>query len=369
MKVKIIKKSYNHLKTKIINCFSLYKYSNEICKLEYNTLLKGDFLDLKKVINQSYNKDSLGLCVIQNVPNLKELKNKVLDYGLKLIKMTKEEKHHFTEEKCKHMIGWKETNVNWNGKEDKFIGEFLARTNMETIHYPNDPKIEKLYENVWPLHLKKFKEDFKKLGEVVGSVQKIMLKYIDSYLSDMKINNEKRLLNIVNNHELLGMLICYKPPSNNSSNDWISMHRDSGLLTALVHPNYYDIKTGEKIEGLACSLEVKDRKGNFHLINYLETDLVVQIGELLNLYSAGNITSTPHRVIFSDETKNLLRVNFPQFLDPYFSEIIDLPNNYTLDEIIANDPFKDDFKLENYQIGKSYFAYMENIHKHLYYGK
>lgn len=366
MKVKIIKKSYNHLKTKFIRCSYGYNFSNDICKLEYNSLLKGDLSELKKVINKSYNKDSLGLCVIQNVPDIKKIKDKVLDYGLKLINMTKEEKCHFTEEKNKRMIGWKESNVNWNGKEDKFIGEFLARTNMETIHYPNDPKIEKLYENVWPLHLKDFREDFKKLGEIVGKVQKTMLKYIDSYLSDLKINNEKRLLKIVENHELLGMLICYKPPSNNSSNDWISMHRDSGLLTALVHPNYYDLKTGKKVEGLSCSLEVKDRKGNLHLIDYLETDVVVQIGELLNLYSAGNITSTPHRVVFSNENKNLLRVNFPQFLDPYFSEIIDLPNNYSLEEIISNDPFKDDFKLENYQIGKSYFTYMENIHSHLY---
>lgn len=344
--------------------FKNNKHFSSLIRIDYNDVMSEKNSDkLNEIVDKAYSINSLGAIVVTNIPDLKNIKDKVLNNGLKMIKMTQKEKEFSTEEKNKLFLGWKESKVIWNDKEDKYIGEFCARANRDTIYYPQDKSLEEKYRNIWPNHIPNFKEDYVNLGLTLGKIQSSMLNHIDYYLKTKYNLNNDIFGKIIKLHDLFGQLICYKPPKK-IINEWIALHRDNGILTALVHPNYYNIEENKKIDGIACSLQIKDRLGNFHMANYNDNELVLQIGEMMMLFSAGYISATPHRVIVNEENKNYLRVNYAQVFDPTFSQMIYLPNNTTIDDIIDRDSFKGDFKLENFHIGKSYKEYITIIEEH-----
>ena len=272
--------------SKYLKSFSNFNFkksfSDTVVKVDYSDVMSAKSKKIEEIIDKAFGRNSLGLVILKNVPEIKKIKDVVLDSGLSLINMPESDKADFTEEKIKDYLGWKERDVTWNDKVDKFVGEFSARTNNETVFYPADPKVEEKFLNVWPKNIPNFQKKFIELGKKVGKIQSSMLNHIDNYLTNfIKIDNKNRLKNIVNHHDLFAMLLCYKPPKKLIS-EWINMHRDNGFITGLVHPNYYNIETKERIDQ-SSSLQIKDRNGNFHFMNYSHDEIVLQKVELCTL--------------------------------------------------------------------------------------
>lgn len=64
-------------------------------------------------------------------------------------------------------------------------------------------------------------------------------------------------------------------------------------------------------------LEVKDSEGNWHRIEASGNDLVVNVGDMMELATKGYLKSTTHRVVNTTEGKTRSRYSMPMFMYPW----------------------------------------------------
>lgn len=67
----------------------------------------------------------------------------------------------------------------------------------------------------------------------------------------------------------------------------------------------------------ASGLEVKDVDGNWHTVATNKNDLVVNVGDMLQLATNGYLKSTTHRVINTPEGRTTSRYSMPFFIHPW----------------------------------------------------
>lgn len=117
---------------------------------------------------------------------------------------------------------------------------------------------------------------------------------------------------------------------------------DHSIVDTVVHGNktlfrtiYYPaLQQGEELTGLRAAahedinlitllpaasdsgLEVLDKQGNWHLVEYEEGDIVVNVGDMLQMLTNHEYVSTTHRVQ-NPEDLTLDRVSMPLFIHPH----------------------------------------------------
>ncbi len=112
--------------------------------------------------------------------------------------------------------------------------------------------------------------------------------------------------------------------SDESFDNWIGWHNDSGFLTALAGDLYVDHATGDvlppsRIDPRA-GLYVADRSGESIKVTIPEDCMAVQIGECLQILTGGVVVATPHcvrgpRPGWNEGGMNAAGISFPCFVD------------------------------------------------------
>ena len=73
--------------------FKTNKHFSSLIRIDYNDVMSEKNSDkLNEIVDKAYSINSLGAIVVTNIPDLKNIKDKVLNNGLKMIKMTQKEK-------------------------------------------------------------------------------------------------------------------------------------------------------------------------------------------------------------------------------------------------------------------------------------
>jgi hypothetical protein len=96
------------------------------------------------------------------------------------------------------------------------------------------------------------------------------------------------------------------------------MHRDFGLLTALTHPIYFDLK-GNLVGNIKSGLLIENKKNEIIKVEFEEDEMIMQTGDIFFIISGGNIIETPHSVKITEGIPDdIYRIKFVNFFDPYF---------------------------------------------------
>ena len=107
---------------------------------------------------------------------------------------------------------------------------------------------------------------------------------------------------------LTNMTLLNYPPMTPSPDTWgIHPHKDFNVLTVLAH---------DPVGGL----EVRDRTGEWIDAACPENAMVVNVGDMLELWTGGRLVSTPHRVV---NRSGRQRQSFPFFCKPRWDVVVE----------------------------------------------
>ena len=136
---------------------------------------------------------------------------------------------------------------------------------------------------------------------------RILLKYINDFTpKNIKQNFSMPLQNMIDdsNHNLL-RIIHYPPIKGNESKESLraAPHADINLITLL-------------LAGSSKGLQVKSKNGTWYDVDFNENEIIINIGDMLQLCSLNYYPSTIHRVINPDIDNNISRYSMPLFIHP-----------------------------------------------------
>jgi isopenicillin N synthase-like dioxygenase len=336
--------------------------SNGIIKINYNDLINNKSEKSQKqifdAISSAYNKDGLGLMVIQNVPKILQIKNRLFDLNYKLVNLPDESLKKLEKPEILYALGWSYGKEKLGKLPDLLKASFYAKLDPLTTR-------KQLWNNVWPQELPEMKEAYEELGNSIREVGLIILRNIDKYIKEKNPNYQLNYSNIISDScENTGRMLYYFPKNrinyaidkynkeNNTNynfNDdvnWCEWHNDHGSLTGLVSANYLN-EDGSEAKDLKLTktgLFVQNRKGEIVRITYGPDDLAFQLGESLQIHSGGLLHATPHAVKFMDDVKeNIARTTFALFMEPNMDVKMNVPRganeeNINTPEIYKNIP-------------------------------
>jgi isopenicillin N synthase-like dioxygenase len=171
---------------------------------------------------------------------------------------------------------------------------------------PNDPicQASALYgPNKWPRIDSDIKTPVMRYWQALTEVCE---RLIVALCSELEVDAENILSAMTN--PLTNMTLLNYPPMPPQSDTWgIHPHKDFNLLTLLAH---------DPIGGL----EVRNRADEWISAECPPEGLVLNVGDMLELWSGGRLISTPHRV-FNKSGKP--RQSFPFFSKPRFDVIVE----------------------------------------------
>ena len=171
---------------------------------------------------------------------------------------------------------------------------------------PQDPicQVSALYgPNKWPRIAADIKTPVMRYWQALESVSE---RLIIALCSQLRVDANIILASMTN--PLTNMTLLNYPPMPPQSDTWgIHPHKDFNLLTLLAH---------DPIGGL----EVRNRADEWISAECPPDGLVLNVGDMFELWSGGRLISTPHRV-FNKSGKP--RQSFPFFSKPRFDVIVE----------------------------------------------
>lgn len=183
-------------------------------------------------------------------------------------------------------------------REDFYYGNELIKGDIRMI------------SNQWPQN----NNDFKKVFLEYANSVYLLAKNLFSFFGDILGVDESRFQKLVNNPMQLTRLMYYPPviDANNKSYG-TGPHTDHECFTLLLQC--------DKVE----ALEVLDLHDNWVKVPPIKYSYVVNIGDLLSLWTGGTFKSTMHRVINKSGSE---RYSIPTFIGPNHDSIIEVLPKY-----------------------------------------
>jgi len=367
-------KFVSSIKNKSLNKFNLFFKlnqknfsSNNLVKIKYSDLIDSNNSEtfLFDAISKAYNKDGLGIMVIEKVPGILEKKKKLFDLNHKLINLPESELKKVEKPEHNYSIGWSYGKEYLGSKPDLLKASYYAR--LTPLNLPQNFKDQ----NIWPEMLPELNSSFNAVGNVIRNIGLIILKNIDLFIKKNYPSYNLNYPNIISDSdENTGRMLYYFPKSKlykkgeihsdsskdkilefeSSDNNWCEWHNDHGSLTGLVSAAYLN-EDGSEAKGLSLTktgLWVQNRQGEIIRMSYGPEDLAFQLGETLQIHSGGLLHATPHAVKFmEDAPENIARTTFALFMEPSKSFKLNLPQESNKDIINTNPIYKFIPKLED----------------------
>mmetsp|Transcript_26127 Transcript_26127/g.22976 ORF Transcript_26127/g.22976 Transcript_26127/m.22976 type:complete len:143 (-) Transcript_26127:646-1074(-) len=130
---------------------------------DYEEIINRD-ANLDEKIERAFGPEGLGLCIVKNVPNYVEKREKLLPLGSKLANLPKEDLDKITFEDIQYSLGWSHGKEKFKGREDFSKGSFYGNAHLEDqIPKHDNPEVKKDID-YWPSALPELKLAFKDLG-------------------------------------------------------------------------------------------------------------------------------------------------------------------------------------------------------------
>jgi len=345
-------------------------FCSKVVRIEFNKLID-DTANTNKEIDEAFNKEGLGAIVVTKVPNLKQIRQGVFENCKGLVFSDHSKLQDHVKPEIAYLAGFEPPGIVNN---DIPCAAWDGRSCAETIRYPQDPELEKRFENSWPPHLPQFKEKYQACGQLQVKAQLALLKCFDRYIGKgfeyTKEGTESMFNKFKDNFNDQQRMLMYYPIKEVKSNDtWgIKFHRDFCLVTCLIKPGFFTADKLEEVKTSYTALVLSNRKDERVEVEYEEDELVLQSGDMSFIYSNGNIMATPHGVITcADKTpKNCFRFTFANFFNPSYDFSLVPPFNHDLEEILKKDIFRDKYKWSMFEKGTIFADITIAAHKNLY---
>ena len=336
-------------------------------------------LDFKKLIDtsadtsgeieQAFGKDGLGLIAITNIPGYSEARKNFIEIGVEFAKSKHEILKKYAKPETVFQSGYDSNESHMQDASSSLLTSFKGTSCHETLNFPEDPELMKNFHNEWPEHIKNFGKYFTEMGKIATHSQIELLRCFDNYLN---VNPEEETFykTFKNYFYDIQRLIVYHPTKNQNKNfskdNWLGFHRDMGINTGLICPEFFD-ENFNKIESKSSGLVVNDRHGKLHEIDYKPDEFIIQAGDTAFYLSCGQIKSTPHAVKTNNKIPdNLYRITLASFLHPEFTFILKKPRGMTIEEIRNFDPVNDKFITSKWDIGSTYKDRHFEAHERIY---
>ena len=323
------------------------------------------------IINSAFDKNSLGLIIITDVPNMKEFRTNLIQAGRNFIKI--KDKSKYEKPEAYYAVGWSYGKEKMkNNKLDFAKGSYYA--NPLEDNPTDDKELIKKYPgsytpNVWIDDIPEFEESFKIIGKTIYFLGLLLLNHCDDYLKKKGIKSNLEKL-ISGSRTCKGRFLHYfeidkeKNKEDDGSCGW---HCDSGCLTGLISAKYFD-KNKEVKSPKDAGLFIKDRNNNLVKVDIPEDAIAFQIGEIIQILSGGEIIATPHCVKSSKELYS--RNTFALFMDVHPNYKINIPeiSKDKKEEIltIKNLPEGVPLLKDRYYDGITYGEFLDKTYKAYY---
>lgn len=171
-------------------------------------------------------------------------------------------------------------------------------------------------KNLWPEQLPFFEENINNYYDLCADIGMNVLSFIEHSLNFSKNFFRDKFEN------QMSLLRCnYYPPRKSTlsnKNYGIAPHTDYGCLTILITDNN-------------PGLEIKNPSNDWELVLPEEGEVVVNFGDMLELWSNKKIKATSHRV-YGNNNK---RFSIPFFFNPQYDTIISKKNNIVAGEYLS----------------------------------
>jgi len=401
-KLKLLNQTKSQFKFNLLFSISLKKLSscNNLVKIKHSDLINPNNPEtfLFDAISKAYNKEGLGIMVIEQVPGILQKKQKLLKLNHELVNLPESELKKVEKPELNYSVGWSYGKEYLGTKPDMLKASYYAA--LKPLNLPTNF----IDRNIWPEALPELNASFNSIGETIRDIGLIILSNIDKYIKQHYASyslNYPRI--IANSDENTGRMLYYFPrrqlkkqnilnnsnsnninsnnrsniPDNNSDNEfsssennWCEWHNDHGSLTGLLSAAYFN-EDGSEATSLKLTktgLFVQNRKGEVTRMAYGPEDLAFQVGETLQIHSGGLLQATPHAVKFMDDVpENIARTTFALFMEPAKSFKLNLPLESVKEDIHTSSTYKFIPKLEyRFREGMSFGQFCENTHE-LYY--
>ena len=291
---------------------------NEIPRINYQALCNEDDqknkfeLDKLKTAVTKY-----GFLIIKNYPiDLEKIENVFLLYK-QFFKLPFEEKN-------KVNMSTTLSNRGWGGIKAEQVNTNFNPDNKEIFDCGPDIRIEHKFQdlpyyskNIWPDQIPYFEEKMINFYNSCSEISIAILKQIENSL------------NYANNYFAdkfklpMALLRCNYYPKRSSelsNKDFgIAPHTDYGCLTLL----FTDATPG---------LEVELPSKKWEKVTANKDEIIVNFGDMLEIWSNKQIKATPHRVIGSDNE----RFSIPFFFNPQYDTIISKEKNILAGDYLSS---------------------------------
>ena len=301
-----------------------FELHHGVVLLDYFDLVN-DSSDLTDAIALAFgnSNESLGICLVKNVPDLTGLRENLLTDATELADLSQQELDSMVDPESTFMFGWSHGREMFDGKPDFAKGSFY---NNPVFDSPPNATAEKTLAfpayyrpNIWPASMPRLKSNFMNLGQLIVGVGKLVAKHCDIYINRMYPELPKDFIRSMIDQSVIhkARLLHYFPMDDTSKpNDWCGLHLDHSGLTGLTSAMYVDTSTGLVTTGNDESgLYIKTRQGALTKITFPPQYLAFQLGEASQIASQGLLVATPHLVKVST-AKNIARNTFAVFMQP-----------------------------------------------------
>jgi isopenicillin N synthase-like dioxygenase len=170
--------------------------------------------------------------------------------------------------------------------------------------------------NVWPDEVPFFGVYCTQLFHELDNLAYVLLFALDQFLGLAPLT----LPEMVERGNTLMRVLHYPAPEGNEPEGAVRSfaHEDINLITLLV-------------AATASGLEVKDRAGNWVSVNETPGSIVVNVGDMLQMFTKRRLVSTTHHVVNSPDE----RYSLPFFVHPRPEVVLDRETGFTAGQYLA----------------------------------
>lgn len=326
--------------------------SDVVC-LDYSDLVSAEGVDLTGEIGRAFGVDGLGILTVKNVPGFMDAREALLPLARDFAALEEDVKQRYVHEASTFSFGWSHGKEKLQGKPDVSKGSFYANPQFDRpvddeaviAEYPAF-----VHPNIWPSeHLPALEPAFKRLGQLMVSVGKLVARQCDAFLrKECATYPEGRLAGVLDSSLCCkGRLLHYFPMSNSSDgstpenapassssaaagneedfSSWCGWHNDHGSITGLTSALFMDA-AGNAVANTdpKAGLYIRSRAGALVKVSIPADHIAFQIGETAQIHSGGHLQATPHAVRGSS-VPGISRETFAVFMEPNWSERMDVP--------------------------------------------
>jgi isopenicillin N synthase-like dioxygenase len=296
----------------------------------------------------------LGIIVIRNIPGFLDAKRAFLSQCHTLAHLDPSYlEEHLTDASSLYNAGWSRGKEKLGDVPDYAKASYYFNPITDT---PGSDKERRDYPasypcNKWPeeeeTRLTGFRDNAKTLGMIMHNTVVLLARHIDhlaaskveGYAPDLLYNAMKET------EKAKGRLLYYYPidaTADESFDNWIGWHNDSGFLTSLSGDMYVDDTTGQPLDKSQidpdAGLYVTDRSGQSIHVTIPEDCMAIQIGEVVQILTGGVVAATPHcvrgpRPDFTNGVK-VARISCPCFIDSKPTFVLEAPKGCSREQIV-----------------------------------